>query len=174
MNRRQLFLSAFALSALPLAAGAAAPDPLSVIPQARKVGAGRLVVLLMPVFDATLYGPQGRWHPDLPFALKLDYLRDLQGDGMARRAVTEMQGLGFRDTAKLTAWRSQMTAIFPDVHHGDTMTAVRDSAGSTLFYNGSVQIGSIHDRAFADQFFAICLSPKTSQPALRKSLLGQA
>ena len=176
MNRRHLLLSALTLAAIPLAAMpvAASADPLSVIPQVKKVGTGRLVVLMMPVFDATLYGPQGRWHPDLPFALKLDYLRDLQGDGMARRVVSEMHGIGFRDETRLTAWRGQMAAIFPDVHAGDSMTALRDGGGSTLFFRGNIQIGAIHDRGFTDQFFAICLGPQTSQPGLRKSLLGQA
>jgi hypothetical protein len=45
------------------------------------------------------------------------------------------------------------------------------STGVTFWLNGK-RISEIRDTEFASQFFAIWLSPKTSQPKLRLSLLG--
>lgn len=173
MDRRHVLCSMLALASTPSSAFAQPLPPLTIIPQAQKVGSGRLIVMMIPVLDATLYSPQGQWHEDKPFALKLDYLRPLEGPGMARRAVTEMRSLGFHDEALLQTWRTEMASIFPDVRNGDSMTALRDEAGATLFFKGEHQIGKIVDNRFSQHFFAICLSPQTSQPALRKSLLGQ-
>ena len=43
------------------------------VPNAQKVGEGRLTYLFWDVYDATLYAPAGAWDNDKPFALQLSY-----------------------------------------------------------------------------------------------------
>lgn len=174
MNRRQCLISGIALMASAQSAAADTREPLTLVPDARKVGGARLKIMLMPVFDLTLYGPQGQWHAEEPFALRVDYLRALNGRAMAQHAADEISHQGFGDTRRLSAWQTQLKAILPDVLPGDRMTAVRDSTGSTLFFKDKRSIGRIADTDFAKHFFAICLAPETSRPELRRGLLGQS
>lgn len=63
--------------------------------------------------------------------------------------------------------------IFPDVSKGNVLTGVRDEKGGTRFYLGTQPIGHIADTVFTEAFFGICLSPRTSQPQLRRDVLGR-
>lgn len=167
MHRRYLL---FTLAACLCTAPALADVPQ--LPDAQKVGAGRMTYLTLPVFDATLYAPGGVYSAAKPFALKLSYLRTLKGRDIARNSVEQMRRQGGHSDAQLTAWGEAMTGIFPDVTKGATLTGVREADGATVFYRGTAKIGRVEDPAFGRAFFDIWLGAKTSQPALRQKLLG--
>lgn len=145
---------------------------LQNIPDAQKLGSGRLSFLIWDVYDAKLYAPSERYDSSEPFALKLSYLIDLKGADIAERSVEEMRKQGFNDEAKLKEWQQVMEKIFPDVKEGNSLTGIRDASGRSLFYLDDIFIGSVEDEAFTNSFFAIWLDKKTSEPALRKKLLG--
>ena len=175
MNRRTfvMFAASAALGLTALRAHADAhASALAAVPEPRVVGKGRLSVLMVPVLDVTLFGPQGQWRQDQPYAIRVDYLVDLDGPHMAKHAVDQMRSAGCKDTARLAAWHGRLAAILPDVKRGDTLYGVRTAAGTTGFYLGDRPLGAIQDPAFTDAFFAICLSPRTTQPNLRRQLLG--
>ena len=158
----------------PANANDAAPTYINaVVADAQEIGAGRMKFLMWDVFDATLYAPNGAWAADKPFALKLSYLRALEGNKIADKSIEEMRGQGFNDAAKLDKWQQQMRDIFPDVKKGSTITGVRLNDGGTVFYEDASEIGRIHDAAFTTAFFDIWLGDKTSGPELRQKLLGQ-
>lgn len=138
----------------------------------KPVGEARLTVLFWDVYDATLYAPAGRWSPDEPFALSLHYLRDLNGRDIADRSVQEMRKQGFDDEVMLAAWHAQMKAIFPNVSEGTVLTAIFIPGKHTAFYEGNKPIGTIKSDAFIAWFSDIWLGEKTSEPALRRKLLG--
>lgn len=142
------------------------------MPDATKIGDGVLTYLFWDVYRATLYAPGGGWRADAPFALSLAYLRDLKGRDIADRTISEIRDQGFSDEAKLAAWSARLGALFPDVSDGDSLTAVRDAAGRTVFYSAAKRIGTIDDPAFSRRFFDIWLGEKTSEPKLRRALLG--
>ena len=170
MNRRHLILSGLALS---LVATRASAEPLTLVPNAQKVGSGHLSVMFIPVFDATLYAPQGHFSESAPYALRLDYLHSFKGSEIAKNGVDEMRKQGVA-TASLKTWGDKMAAIFPNVSPGSALIGVRDASGHAIFFNKSgQQIGAVQDPAFSQHFFAIWLGAKSSQPALRKKLLGQ-
>jgi hypothetical protein len=145
---------------------------LQHVPDAQKVGAGRLSFLFWNVYDATLYAPEKRYDAVQPYALKLAYLLELKGADIAERSVEEMRKQGFKDESKLSEWQKAMEKLFPDVKEGSVLTGIRDAKGDALFYLDEVFIGSIKDKAFTERFFAIWLDKNTSEPALRKQLLG--
>lgn len=140
---------------------------------AKVVGEGRLTYLFWDVYDATLMAPNGDWQADQPFALKLDYLRELEGKKIAERSVDEMRALGVNNEIKLATWHSQMRKIFPDVKQGSSIVGIRDKQGNAIFYSGDTLIGRIDDAEFSDAFFNIWLSDSTSSPKLRRKLLNQ-
>jgi hypothetical protein len=144
------------------------------IPEARPVGAGRLSVFLMDVYDATLIAREGKWQPGEPLALQLTYLRHLKGDKIADRSAQEMRNIGITDEVKLAAWHAQMRRIFPDVDEGVTLTGILTPDGESVFLRNGEEIGRIKDPDFGQAFFGIWLSEKTSAPDLRQKLLGES
>lgn len=143
------------------------------VPNAQKVGEGRLTYLFWDVYDAALFAPDGQWNSDQPFALKLSYLRDITGEKIADRSIEEMRNQGFDDEVKLATWHTQMRDIFPDVGKGTSLTGVYTSDGAAVFYYNNEESGRINDAEFSALFFNIWLSPDTSAPDLRRKLLGR-
>jgi len=144
------------------------------VPNAEKVGQGRLSYMLWDVYDATLYAPDGDWQSDKPFALQLSYLRDIPGKKIADRSVEEIRAQGFADEVRLAGWHTQMRSIFPNVREGLSLTGVYTNTAETVFYEDNKEIGRVKDPEFGRQFFNIWLSPQTSAPDLRRKLLGQS
>ncbi|WP_240485164.1 chalcone isomerase family protein [Aestuariibacter salexigens] len=140
--------------------------------QAEKVGEGRMTYLFWDVYDARLYAPQGKWQEDGPYVLELHYLRSLDGEAIAERSVEEIRKQGFDDNAILSDWLEQMRNIFPDVNKGVTLVGIADQNQHTHFYRNDELIGSVPDPEFTRRFFGIWLSENTSEPSLRKKLLG--
>jgi hypothetical protein len=58
------------------------------------------------------------------------------------------------------------------VHAGDRITGVHRPGEAAVFFVNGRGVGEVRDARFAQLFFGIWLSPRTSQPALRASLLG--
>jgi hypothetical protein len=155
--------------------GAASANPAIAkryLADVQKVGDGVLTYLFWDVYRATLYAPAAGWRRDAPFVLSLAYLRDLKGADIAGRTIAEIRDQGFTDKARLADWSDRLTALFPDVADGDSLTAVRDEAGRTIFYRGAGRIGIVDDAEFTRRFFDIWLGEKTSEPQLRRALLG--
>lgn len=142
------------------------------IPDAQKIGEGRLSFLVWDVYDATFYAPSAKWQQNKPFALSLHYLISLKGKDIAHRSIEEMQKQGFKDEEKLAKWKEQMIEIFPDVQKGSELTAIFKPGKSTDFYYGDRFIATINDADFSKHFADIWLGEKTSEPLLRKKLLG--
>lgn len=136
------------------------------------LGESRLSFLFWDVYDARLYVTDDFYQPDKPFALTLRYLRNFTGSDIAERSIKEIRQQGFTDDQVLSLWEAQLSEIFPDVVEGDEIIGISDpSQGARFFHNGEL-IGEISDKTFSRWFFDIWLSEKTSEPEMRKSLLG--
>lgn len=142
------------------------------LPNAQEVGHGRLSLAFWDVYDATLYAPEGVWNAQKPAAISIRYFREIEGSDIADRSIEEMKKQGFTDSKILAEWHQQMINIFPDVTNGTELTAILTDTRSTDFYRDGHLIGRIKDPKFGTYFFNIWLSAKTSEPQLRKELLG--
>lgn len=142
------------------------------VPEADLVGKARLKVLFWKVYDAELYAPNGAWSSNEPFALTLNYLRKLEGEQIAKRTIVEIRNQGFEDEVTLARWFDAMNTIIPDVEKNTRITGVMDAAQNTLFYRDGELIGEIREPLFSQKFFDIWLGAKSSQPKMRRKLLG--
>lgn len=167
---RKLLLLVFAFSFS--AQAFSAETIMRLIPDAKMVGQGRLSVAFWDVYDASLYAPQGKLTETGPHALSIRYMREIEGKDIADRSVQEIRDQGFSDEIRLAAWNAQMKAIFPDVRDGTMLSAVFIPGQKTVFYEGEKQIGVIKDAEFTRLFSDIWLGEKTSEPTLRRKLLG--
>jgi hypothetical protein len=150
-----------------------APAVLTLMPELKLRGGGEQIFLGLSVYDGYYWGPGGGWSPDQPFALELVYHRRLYGAMIAERSVEEMARLGYGTPRQRERWGEQMRRIFPDVDEGDCLIGVNLPHEGARFFRNGAPIGSVDDRNFARAFFAIWLDPRTSEPALRKRLLGE-
>jgi Chalcone isomerase-like len=180
LNRRRLLLAAALLPVL----GASAQSPTPVggpaevvaeLPGARLLGSGTLRFLGLRVYDGRLWvgatAPASDWQAT-PFALELQYQRNLKGELIAERSLKEMRRQGEIDDVTAERWLGNMKQLFPDVQPGHRITGVNlPGVGARFFINGQLR-GELRELEFARYFFGIWLSPRTSEPAMREELLG--
>ena len=176
LSRRALL----AALAWPAASWATKPStpPVEVsaaLPGAGLQGAGRLRYFGLHIYDAALWSPvhvATSEALDMALAIELRYARSLRGALIAERSLDEMKRVGEFTEADGQRWLEAMKQIFPDVKAGDRLTGLhRPREGAAFFVNGRAA-GEVRDAKFAQIFFAVWLSPRTSQPALRSALLG--
>ena len=163
------------------ALAAAEPTPTSTpdadLPGARLQGQGQLRFWGLDVYRARLWVRPG-FEPDRfaqhPFALELAYQRALAGPRIAQRSLDEMRPLPGFDAARAAPWLAALQALFPDVVAGDRLTGVHRPGTATPFRLNGRALGEVADPVFGPLFFGIWLAPSTSEPALRRALLGLA
>ncbi len=179
LHRRSLLALAAVAALVPRAwaqATAVPPEVAAALPAAALQGSGRLRFIGLSVYDARLWrgaAPVGGDWMAAPLALELIYLRGLVGRQIAERSIKEMRRQRDLTDDEATRWQSAMVQLFPDVKEGDRITGfVVPGLGARFAVNGTVK-GDVRDLEFAKLFFGIWLSEKTSEPALRRALLGQ-
>jgi hypothetical protein len=181
-NRRFLIACAAALclapstwAQSPAVSPAVPPEVAAVLPGAVLQGSGRLRFIGLSVYDARLWraaAPVAADWTTAPLALELLYLRNLVGKQIAERSLKEMRRQRELSDDEAARWLTAMTQVFPDVKDGDRITGLMvPGLGARFAINGVVK-GDIRDLEFARLFFGIWLSDKSSEPALRRALLG--
>lgn len=185
MNGQRHWL-AFALAmALILPAGVVSAAPLAVPPplpenvvqaigggEPQLLGYGRMRWWFWNAFDASLWVAGDRWSWNEAFVLELRYIRDFDGSEIVEGTRNQWQHLGFSKHEQFQIWLTQLAGIFPNVKAGDQLAGVYLPGRETRFFHNGEPIGIMDDPRFGSAFFAIWLDERTSQPDLRKALLG--
>ena len=138
-------------------------------------GTGKLTFFGLNVYDASLWvspGFKANDFDDHAFALDLHYLRGFSAEKIAKRSIEEMQRLEKIPDPTAEQWLAKLTEELPNVKKGDRLIGVHKPGSGVTFWLNGKRSGEIRDTEFARQFFAIWLSPKTSEPKLRMALLG--
>jgi hypothetical protein len=145
------------------------------LPGAKLRGSGRLTFMTLHVYDARLWTGEGfsaERAESAPLAIELEYARTLYGRLIAERSLDEMKREPGTTDEQGERWLAAMKQLFPDVAKGDRLTGVhRPGELARFFFNGQLR-GELRDAEFARRFFGIWLSERTSEPRLRRSLLG--
>jgi hypothetical protein len=177
--RRALLAGLGAALLAPRWAAARAPQPelAAWLPGARLQGQARMSFIGLPVYDIRLWvidGFDAAAFEQHPLALEIVYARGFAGQQLAERSLAEMQRVASISPAQREAWLAAMLRAFPDVKPGERLTGVHRPAQGVRFFHSSRHEVEVADPAFARAFFAIWLSPRTSEPRLRSALLGAA
>jgi hypothetical protein len=155
----------------------ARPELSSALPQARRIGTGRLTVWGFQVYDARLWAQPGFSAASVdraPLALEVSYLRAFKSGELAERSIQEMRRSKPVSEAQASRWMADLMRVIPDVRKGDRVMGVHQpGVGATFWVNGK-NTGDVPDAEFAKLFFGIWLSPNTSEPKLREALLAGA
>lgn len=144
-------------------------DPLSGL---KKVGQAKLKVLFWDVYNSSFYNQTGEFQINqLPQALRIDYLRDIQAKDLVKRTEDEWEKLGIKQ-ALIEKWSPLLSDLFPNIKKGDTLILqVSKDHQSEFFFNGKA-IGNISDPNFGLSFLRIWLDEQCSYPLVREKLLG--
>lgn len=161
-------------AARPARASLAPPEVAAELPAPRLQGSARFRFFGLSVYDARLWVGERAVDEDwrVPLALEIEYLRAFEGEKIAARSLDEMRRQGEIASAVAERWRREMSQIFPDVRERDRITGVQQPGDVARFFLNGRARGEVRDGEFARRFFGIWLSPQTSEPALRRSLLG--
>ena len=153
---------------------AMAAEPAGV-PAARLLGSSRMSFFGLDIYDARLWTSPGFVAADYvthTFALELAYLRGLDGRAIASRSIQEMRGIEAMSEAQERDWLPALGRLIPDVRKGDRITGIHMPGTGVRFLLNDLPLGDIADPVFGRIFMGIWLSPRTSAPAMRRSLLG--
>lgn len=145
------------------------------VPDSSLVGKGKYTFLFMKIFDIELYAPKGKFDQNQPYALELDYHRNLKGKSIAEKTIEKISEQSAKvSTEQLNDWQQQLNSIIPDVKQGSSLIGVYiPSLKQTKFFNNEqALLGSINGEDFANHFFGIWIGEDSSEQQLRKSLLG--
>ena len=164
---------------LPLAllrAEALPPELRTSLPAADLAGQATLRFWGLEIYQATLWVAPGfadAAYAQSPFALELRYQRDFKGADIAQRSLAEMQAQAPLSEAQAAAWGQRLRELFPDVQRGDRLTGEHQPAVGARFWHNGRWLGELRDPVFAERFFGIWLSPRSSEPQLRRGLLAR-
>ncbi|MEL0639636.1 chalcone isomerase family protein [Pseudoalteromonas aliena] len=139
--------------------------------QFNKVGEARMEYLFWDVYDAVLFTRSGNYSAGThPIKFKLTYLRDFKAKEIVKATNEQWKHIGKKQLAD--KYDSKLLSIWPDIRQGDSLTLVTNEQGMSTFYHNDEKIGEISESQFSSDFLAIWLDEKTSEPKLRKQLLG--
>lgn len=138
----------------------------------KPVGSGNYSKLGFNIYQARLWAPQGDFKRSEPYALQVEYKRDLSKDTMVDAVMEDIRAQKKADATTMDKWESQLARVMPAVRKGDELVGVSEPGKpARLFYNGQ-QIASISDKRLAESFFNIWLGP-VADATLRAQLTGQ-
>jgi hypothetical protein len=141
------------------------------IKAAQPRGQGTLKRLGIPIFHASLWTDAASWSMDAPFALSIRYARSFAAYDLVEKSLADMHRLEKLDRAGREAAAAALGGLFRDVRKEDVITALYMPGEGASFFHNAVPTGAA-DEALSRRFLDIWFSPRTTEPALRASLLG--
>jgi hypothetical protein len=168
-----VFAAALAVSTA--AATAPPTEVASSVSAARLQGRGTLRYFGLRVYEARLWAGPGfaaESYTDQTFALELEYARGFAGGAIAQRSIDEMRRSAIVANGQAREWQAAMVRAFPDVAPGDRLTGIHAPGAATHFFHNGRPTTPVAGPEFARLFFGIWLAESTSEPALRRQLIG--
>ncbi len=142
------------------------------VPEAALVGKARLKVLLFPVYDASLYAPEGDYRKSGPLALELDYLFDVEKERIVNQTVKTFERRKLGSEADIANWRKIMGVHFSDVQKGDKIMIAFPDLQTVVFSTNGGKPTFVSDEGFAAAFKDLWLGDNVRNKRFQNKLLG--
>ncbi|RLV61618.1 hypothetical protein D5018_00425 [Parashewanella curva] len=148
------------------------PDLTESHTQMKKLGNASLSVLFWDIYKSTLYTSEAEKPSSASKVLfEIQYQREIGSQDLVEQTMAQWQHLKL-SPAEYKNYLPELRSIWPSVKKGDTLALLVSNNSSSFYLNQSC-IGTINDPHFGKRFLDIWLSPNTSEPKLRKRLLGE-
>lgn len=142
--------------------------------QFKIIGSAKFTVLFWDIYESQLLTTSGKFPVNAKqekVLFEINYLRDIRAQELIERTIEQWQHIGL-ETKDYQHYVPQLARLWPDISRGDKLSLLIEGSRSSFYFNDQ-HIGDIvHDR-FGQQFIDIWLSPNTSEPTLRRKLLGE-
>lgn len=102
---------------------------------------------------------------------EIEYFKAISAKSLVEKTVEQWQHLGY-EASRYEPYLNKLQRIWPDINPGDKLTFVMNNSNSAFYHNKRL-VGVMGDIEFGPLFLDIWLSEKTSEPELRKELLGR-
>ncbi|KAB0465890.1 MULTISPECIES: chalcone isomerase family protein [Vibrio] len=139
----------------------------SAVDDLNKRGQGEMSYLFWKLYSAEFYATP----TNSDRALKLEYYRAIDSKDLVDATKEQWNKLGYSNN-NIQRWLQPLYEMWPNVEAGSTLTIRVTEDNISRFYFDEQPIGTIQDKQFGEAFLAIWLSENTSEPGLRKQLLG--
>ncbi|MCG9697077.1 chalcone isomerase family protein [Shewanella sp. Isolate11] len=138
------------------------------------LGEGEMSYLFWTLYRAQLFSSTASFIADdnNPKALRIEYYKHIDKQALIEATGEQWLHLGYSASA-IDTWLKPLNQIWPDVTPGDALTLYVTQGGESQFYLDDKLIGMINDPAFGQAFLSIWLSKNTTEPQLRRQLLGE-
>ncbi len=148
------------------------PAYSDVTAQLKTVGKGKMSWFLMEIYQASLHSSDGAYsYKKYPQALKIRYQRDFKKEWLVDATAKEWQKMPI-PRQQYKPWLRQLSVLWPDVKKGDSITFLIAENGKGSFYHNNRLLGQVDNPDMAEAFLDIWLAKNTSQPRLRRQLIG--
>lgn len=143
------------------------------------VGFGSLTWFGFSIYDASLWTRDGTFNyrsndlsQSLPAALHITYQKEIASTALAERTTQEWKRLDIFSSNQRKAWQQRLVTIWPTVKPGDSITTLVTRDRKTYFYYNHELIAVVDDTTFGTALLSIWLDANTSEPQLRRELIG--
>lgn len=138
----------------------------------RPYGTASLTWLFLTAYDASLWTDAPVWSMNEPFALSIAYKMSFSREELVERTLEEMQRVAPRlSKGAMSRFETYLKKVYPNVKSGERITALFVPGMPVRFFHNGTMTSQVEDADFAEPFFGIWLSPKTSEPSVRAGLL---
>ncbi|MFT6984640.1 MAG: hypothetical protein ACJAT7_000437 [Psychromonas sp.] len=139
----------------------------------KMVGQGEMSWLFINLYHASFYSQSGEYQEQVyPQALKIVYQQDIDKEDLVSATEKEWRKLSLNNK-QYQNWLTELTQLWPDIKKGDQLLFRVEADGRGLFYHNNQLLGGINSDQFSAAFLSIWLSKNSSEPKLRKQLLGE-
>jgi hypothetical protein len=151
----------------------AAPVPVNMyIDDPRLIGNATHEVVFWEIYELSLYAEDQPFSGSPPYALEIEYKQGFTADIIADKSIALIREQEYSNEMRLAEWHSQLMDIFPDVSKGTVLTGIYTDDKQTAFYCDGEYVGKIKDPEFGQYFFNIWLGEDSTEPRLRRELIG--
>jgi hypothetical protein len=135
-------------------------------------GRSSLRWLFLKAYDVHLWTDAPVWSMQAPFALSIRYNMGFTSEELVERTLAEMKKIDpALSGGRLAQFSAPLSRVLPAVKSGDRISALYVPGRPVrFFFNGQVS-GEMDAGEFAMAFFGIWLSPRSSEPSVRRELL---
>jgi hypothetical protein len=142
-------------------------------PAMKRVGMGELTWFGLHIYRAELWSASGHFDSTRPYVLALTYERRVTAQKQVNVTLDQMDKQGV-PAARQARWRPLLEEVMVNVKEGDTMAGMYTPGTGAVFYYNGKQRSTSNNIAFINDFFGVWLDSRTTQPDLRRKLLGEA
>lgn len=125
-----------------------------------RVGTTTYRKLMFTIYHATLWAPNGVYNPKKPYALQIEYTRDISQETLVEAVASDVKAHEQPDEATMAAWKANLYEVLPSVNEGQELIGVFiPGQRASLYFNGK-RHSTMKDRTLSNAFFGIWLGEK--------------